>query len=162
MSSELLRIEPHELNVIRSHQTCFPVKVGSIAKELNVKVLSSTMGPGISGSITIEGGHYTIRANRHDVKERQRFTVAHELGHYLLHRSMIGDGIVDDVLYRSSLSNSLEAEANRLAAEIIMPWTLMEKSIKRYSDLGDVAMMEFIAKEAEVSLTAIKIRLGKA
>ncbi|MCV5491602.1 ImmA/IrrE family metallo-endopeptidase, partial [Escherichia coli] len=59
--------------------------------------------------------------NQHDMQARRRYTLAHEIAHFLLHRHLLRDGITDDVLYRSSQSSQIEAEANRLAADIIMP-----------------------------------------
>lgn len=146
--------------IIRKYQETFPVPVGAIAKELGAVVKKSTLPAGISGEIREHEGTCLIRVNRHDVKARQRFTLAHEIAHFLLHRHLIGDGIVDDVLYRSSLSDALEAEANRLGADIIMPFHLLESSQAKFSELKKEEQYEAIAAEAEVSVTAIKIRLG--
>lgn len=106
-------------------------------------------------------GVVTIRINRHDVKERQRFTLAHEIAHFLLHRDKIGDGITDDVLYRSGLSDAQEAQANRLAADIVMPWGLIQNRLESYADLKPEQKIERLAADTEISTTAIKIRLGK-
>ncbi|WP_243757254.1 ImmA/IrrE family metallo-endopeptidase [Shewanella algae] len=138
-----------------------PVKVGSIAKELGVKVKVSTLQTGISGEIKKEDDLYVIRVNRHDTKERQRFTIAHEIGHFLLHKELIGDGIVDDALYRSKLSDRLEAEANRFAADILMPWNIMKQKIDELNELSGEPLYEELSSIFEVSTTAIKIRLGK-
>ena len=47
---------------------------------------------------------YAIFVNKGDrYKTRQRFTIAHKIAHFILHREAIGDGIVDDALYRSGL-----------------------------------------------------------
>ncbi len=89
------------------------------------------------------------------------FTIAHEIAHYILHRELIGDGIVDDILYRSGLSDHLEAQANRLAADLIMPWPSLHKRIQELSDLKNEELYEQLAKDFEVSTTAMKIRLGK-
>lgn len=107
--------------LLETHQTTYPVQLGAIAKALGIKILSSTLRSDISGEIRETNGEVTIKVNRHDAKTRQRFTVAHELAHYFLHRDLLKDGIVDDVLYRSSHSTYIEQEANRLAADILMP-----------------------------------------
>jgi len=148
-------------DVIASYQDTLPIKVGAIAKSLGIIVKKATLSAGISGEIKETDGVCTVRINRHDVKARQRFTVAHEISHFLLHRDKIGEGITDDILYRSSLSDKLEAQANRLAADIIMPWPLIKKSLENYSNLRVEEKIERLATEAEVSTTAIKIRLGK-
>ncbi|WP_244665103.1 ImmA/IrrE family metallo-endopeptidase [Candidatus Symbiopectobacterium sp. 'North America'] len=108
-----------------------------------------------------EDGNVVIRVNRHDVKERQRFTLAHEIAHFLLHRDRIGDGITDDILYRSKLSDFMEVQANRLAADILMPGHLIQPKLKEFTELRDEEKYKKLADMAEVSTTAIKIRLGK-
>lgn len=119
------------------------------------------MDAGISGEIKKTNGEVVIRVNRHDVKERQRFTLAHEIAHFLLHEDKIGDGIVDDILYRSSLSDELEAQANRLAADIVMPWSLIQRALEQGPNLKIEQKIEMLARQSEISTTAIKIRLGK-
>lgn len=146
---------------VEALQNEFPVKVGAIAKAFNIDVKKSTLAAGISGEIKETDNVVTIRINRHDVKERQRFTLAHEIAHFLLHRNKIGDGITDDILYRSGLSDAQEAQANRLAADIVMPWALIQRSLEACVDLKPEQKIERLAQEAEISTTAIKIRLGK-
>lgn len=160
-SKEWNQLTDEQKNVILGHQQEFPIKVGEIAKNFGIIIKSATLAAGISGQIKETGGICTIRINRHDAKARQRFTLAHEIAHFLLHSDKLSDGITDDVLYRSSLSNELEQEANRLAADIIMPTKLIKESWANYSGLKVEEKIEKLAKEADVSTTAIKIRLGK-
>lgn len=146
--------------VIEKHQKELPVAVGSIAKEFGIKVLKSTMPGSISGEIREADGSITIKVNRHDVKERQRFTIAHEIAHFLLHKDRLAGGIEDDVLYRSRLSDELEREANRLAADIIMPTKLVNAAMQEHIKLKPDDRHKKVAEKAEVSLAAIKIRTG--
>jgi Zn-dependent peptidase ImmA (M78 family) len=160
-SREWQSLSDDRKNLILSFQSDLPVKVGAIAKAFGLEVKKSTLDAGISGEIKKANNEVIIRINRHDVKERQRFTLAHEIAHYLLHEDKIGDGIVDDILYRSGLSDELEAQANRLAADIVMPWSLIQRNLEKYSDLKVEERIEKLAADAELSTTAIKIRLGK-
>lgn len=146
--------------VIERHQKELPVAVGAIAREFGIKVLKSTMPGSISGEIRETDGVVTIKVNRHDVKERQRFTIAHEIAHFLLHKDRLAGGIEDDVLYRSRLSDELEREANRLAADIIMPAELINAAMQDNSKLKLDERQKKVAEKAEVSLAAIKIRTG--
>lgn len=161
ISTEWKKLSKEQQALIVSHQNEFPVKVGAIAKSFGIEVKKATLAAGISGEIKEVGGACTIRINRHDVKARQRFTLAHEIAHFLLHRDKIGDGITDDILYRSKLSDELEAEANRLAADIVMPWSLIQASLVSYKGLNTEQKIEQLAEVTEISTTAIKIRLGK-
>lgn len=147
--------------LLETHQTTYPVQLGAIAKALGIKILSSTLRSDISGEIRETNGEVTIKVNRHDAKTRQRFTVAHELAHYFLHRDLLKDGIVDDVLYRSSHSTSIEQEANRLAADILMPIHLLNELVLQCNHEKETSRkIEYLAQELNVSITALKIRLG--
>lgn len=160
-SHEWTSIDNSAKEIISRHQESLPIAVGAIAAELGIKVLKSTMPGSISGEIREQDGITTIKVNRHDIKERQRFTIAHEIAHFLLHRDRLANGIIDDVLYRSRLSDNLEKEANRLAADIIMPAHLIRKFLESNTDLKPEERQKKLAEEAQVSLAAIKIRTGK-
>ncbi|WP_339487828.1 ImmA/IrrE family metallo-endopeptidase [Pseudomonas sp. EL_65y_Pfl2_R95] len=146
--------------VITKHQNTLPIAVGAIAKDFGIIVKKSTMPGSISGEIRSSNGITTIKVNRHDIRERQRFTIAHEIAHFLLHNDRLEGGIEDDVLYRSRLSDELEREANRLAADIIMPTALIRAVLQEYISLKPDERQKKAAEMAEVSLAAIKIRTG--
>lgn len=149
-----------ERETISAHQQGLPVSLGPLARALGVPVLASTLSPGISGELRPgQGGGFVIRVNRHDPPVRQRFTVAHEIAHFLLHRDHIGQGIEDDVLYRSSLSDQREAEANRLAADILMPYDVVHRAY-RQALRTEVDPVVAVAQKFGVSEQAMRIRLG--
>lgn len=142
------------LKIIRAHQQSAPVQVVPIAEALGLRVQRATFPQGdISGLIRKEDGGYTIYVNKSHGLNRRRFTIAHEIAHFVLHRDAIGDGLVDDALYRSGLSSRMEAEANGLAADILMPWHLLVDE-----DLEENTVLE-IAKKYQVSKAAMAIRL---
>ncbi|WP_311755540.1 ImmA/IrrE family metallo-endopeptidase [Proteus terrae] len=161
ISNEWKTLPNDIISLIKEHQSSFPIAIGAIAKSLSLVVKKSTLPAGISGEIKKENDSFIIRVNRHDVKERQRFTLAHEIAHYLLHKEYIGDGITDDILYRSKLSDHMEIQANKLAADILIPWHLIQNELLKYNELRKEEKYERIADIAEVSTTAIKIRLEK-
>lgn len=163
MSREWASLPPAERDIVLGFQTSIPVQIGAMVRAFGLNLRAATLRAGISGEIrpdqTCDGG-YLIRVNRHDSERRQRFTVAHELAHFLLHRHHIGRGIVDDVLYRSNLSDYREAEANRLASDLLMPDHLVEGWIDRARALGVNDIPLYLAERFEVSEAAMKIRLG--
>jgi len=159
ISKEWSRLTPEATTIIQAHHTSFPVKVGAIAKAFGLIVKSSTLPGNISGEIKETDGQIVIRINRHDVKARQRFTLAHEISHFLLHRDLIGDGITDDALFRSKLPSAIETEANSLAADILMPIHLLNINKKSKTDLKGEALYESLAQDFEVSLTSLKYQL---
>ena len=160
MNKEWFRLSGDQQKLIRSFQESIPVKLSSLAKELGLKVVSSTLPVGISGEIRPSPGGFVISVNRHDSSQRQRFTVAHEIAHYLLHRDQIGNGISDDALYRSSLSDWREAEANRLAAEILLPREKIDQQMTALQGVEGDVVVSTLAKDFGVSEIAMKIRIG--
>lgn len=164
-SREWNRLPTDAKDTILAHQFEAPVKISAIARAMNVTLRGATLAPGISGEIrpdTMAPAGFMIKINRHDPARRQRFTAAHELAHFLLHRDQIGSGISDDVLYRSALSDNREAEANRLAADILMPESLIQEWLDNAKALKVEDKVAYLADRFEVSEAAIKIRLGLA
>lgn len=154
------KLTPDSTKLIKEATSDFPIKLGKLAQKLGVSVFRATLPAGISGEIKkIGDDKYTIRINRHESAERQRFTLAHELGHFLLHRHLIGDGVSDDALYRSKLSNSVEYEANKFAADLLMPRSEVDKLLQQRWD-SDEQLIEFATKHFGVSAQAAQIRLG--
>ena len=81
---------------------------------------------------------------------RDRFTIAHELGHLLLHYDELNDE--QQVFYRYGRS-AIETEANIFAAALLMP----EEAFRRvFTECGDD--FRCIAKRFDVSRTTAEIR----
>lgn len=99
-----------------------PVDLDGMAQALGLDVrYEASMPSNVAGSIRRVGDRFRVDINGRHSKWRQRFTLAHEIAHYVLHRDLIGDGITDTDKYRSRLSDDLETQANRFAVEILMP-----------------------------------------
>lgn len=145
--------------LIEEHQDTAPVRLSQLARALGVPVKAATLAPGISGEIRPDGESFVIRVNRHDPSKRQRFTVAHELSHFLLHADQINTGISDDVLYRSALSDRREAQANRLAADVLMPDELVRASVEEAQEKGVGDLVLFLAEQFLASEGAMRIKL---
>jgi hypothetical protein len=159
----LQRLTPHELELVQGFTSTFPVKVGELAYALGLQVVTAPLEPKISGLIqpsTSASAGFEIKVNKYETPERQRFTIAHEIAHYLLHRDSIGHGVVDSIMYRSNLTSRKETEANRLAATLIMPASLVSKELARRGGLGRSGISEELAALFRVSAPAMKVRLG--
>lgn len=160
MGPEWKRLDPAIRATIEEFQGSPPVKLPELARALGVQIKASTLSPGISGEIRPAVSGYIIRINRHDPLKRQRFTVAHELAHFILHRDQIGDGIEDDVLYRSTLSDRREQEANRLAADILMPEALLSEARESAEEKGVGDVVLYLSDLFAVSEAAMRIKMG--
>ena len=129
-----------------------------------------TLPESVSGVILTDDEKikFSIVINKTKSDKRQYFTVAHELGHYILHKDFIkknkgvidGDNSLDEsngMMFRSdnAPTTEMEIEANRFAASLIMPekWVL-----KAWSELENVVEC---AKVFNVSVSAMSIRLER-
>jgi Zn-dependent peptidase ImmA (M78 family) len=76
----------------------------------------------LDGFLFWAGGEGLAFVNADDILTRRRFTAAHELGHALLHRARMGRFRTDTkILDDAEDTDDLEREANRFAAELLMP-----------------------------------------
>lgn len=154
-------VPPTPGEIIARNQSLAPVDVRRIAEELGIRVWEMTRLPeGISGQIWLDpvnGGTsgFSIGVRAADPLVRKRFTVAHEVAHFILHRDNLSGGLYEDVMYRGGLSSRQETQANQMAADILMPFKLMNNLM----DEGETTL-EGLAKRLQVSVVAIKIRLG--
>lgn len=163
-SREMSSIDEGYRAIIGKYTSECPVRLGQIAREFRVAIKVSSLPTGISGQIKREGDGYVIRVNRHEARERQRFTIAHELSHFLLHKDMIDsspDGIKDNVLYRSGAPELIEYQANRLAADIVMPMACLKKTLHEdFKGIVTDTTIEILAARFQVSKAAMEIRLS--
>jgi hypothetical protein len=147
--------------IIDRFQQSAPVDVTGLAEALGLAVWEDDEFPeGVSGKIFLDsenGGPsgYSIAVRASDPFVRRRFTVAHEIAHFILHKNLIGASLTDDALYRSGLSTWEEVEANRLAADILMPRKLLSHFVRQYGN-DPVVLSHFF----KVSDAAMRIRLG--
>lgn len=147
-------------DVVRKHQATLPVDVSAIARDLGINVWESSRLPeGISGKLFTDekaGGPsgLSIVVNSADAYTRKRFTVAHEIAHFILHRQDVDREVEDDAFYRSRLGDKKEREANRLAAEILMPMDSAQELIRQ-----GVRDVKALAARFAVSEQAMTIRL---
>jgi hypothetical protein len=154
-------ITPTAGQIINEHQKTAPVDVTAIAHDLGIHVWEMRNLPeNISGKIfrdSLNGGDsgFSIGVKASESFRRKRFTVAHEIAHYILHRDKIGDELADDAMYRSGLSTREEVEANQLAADILMPVAL----IRRYQVNG-ITDAGTLADYFKVSEPAMRVRLS--
>lgn len=132
-----------------------------IVREIGLELEFELMDPNTSGWIKrLSNGSYRIVVHANHAPTRQRFTAAHELGHYIYHRDLLGDGVGDDRAYRSDVpghtnANILtihERQANTFAANILMP-----RHVLLAMDRNDP---DSLAAQFQVSKAAMKIRLG--
>ena len=146
----------------------FPIKVAQLAKEYSRQVFPDapiTFVEGIDLSSRFDGmlmpsprgnGEWGIVYNK-AIKSpgRINFTLAHELGHYLLHRQLSPAGIQCSnraMLDWRSAHGTIEAQANTFASFLLMPLDDFRSQI-RGEDIS-MDLMRHLSDRYEVSITA--------
>ena len=134
-----------------------PVDIHDLCASINITTEKrSDMPQNISGCIVKQARGGKIFYNGKHPLRRQRFTIAHELAHWLLHKDLLPDEYVENILLRGGLSNKLEADANRLGAEILMPTEAIDDYTASHKALSIVDM----AYSFGVSPHGMSVRLG--
>src|SRR5574341_1456893 len=142
-----------------------PVDVWRVARQLGVRVERADLGEDCSGVLVRKGGAAVIGVNYSHHPNRQRFTIAHELGHFVLHKGAkyIDKGMTT-LQFRNAESSTgtqtEEREANQFAAALLMPqeWVRPEFE-KQPFDLGDDEALSAMCKRFGVSSQAMSFRL---
>lgn len=142
-----------------------PIPVEEIADKLDIEVRYEPFEGDLSGLLYRDGEQVIIGVNSMQPPNRQRFTIAHELGHYLLHEG--NSSMFIDKSYRinfrdtkSSFFNREEMEANAFAAALLMPEKLIKRALKEGIDMEDCEEVNWLARQFKVSEQALNIRLS--
>ena len=139
-----------------------PVDLSAIAYEHNILIKSKDdSSQGVSGMLLRHGNSFGIMYSTHIKNEGfQRFSIAHELGHYFL------EGHIDHILphkdsiHKSSAGfvsgDSYEKEADHFAVGLLMPESLIQPIIRKTSP--GLAAIKKIAESCKTSLISSAIK----
>ncbi|MDQ2977157.1 MAG: ImmA/IrrE family metallo-endopeptidase [Acidobacteriota bacterium] len=157
----------------RASVTKPPVPVERIARLLDVEIRYVSFQGDISGMVAREGKHPVIGVNTSHSTARQRFTIAHEIGHLELGHLPEGNGGDDvhidrdfKVMLRDSNSSQAtdptEIEANAYAAALLMPRSMLikEQELSSGFDIEDDRLIKGLAARYKVSAQAMTYRLN--
>jgi Zn-dependent peptidase ImmA (M78 family) len=149
-----------------------PVPVDRIAKGLGAQLRFSPLDEELSGMIFISGETPIIGINSLHHPNRQRFSIAHETAHLILHRNLISGKVHVDKEFRvqfvrlnrdatSTLgTDKIEIEANQFAAELLMPtdW-FVEALLSKHFDIDNEGPLDELARKFRVSRQALEFRI---
>lgn len=157
-----------EMSLVHDYKNRQPIQITGLIHELGIEYVELPMPGDQSGAILLHKGHFQILVNAKDGPQRRRFTAAHEVGHYLMHRDLLKeDGRElrhNDFLYGPSAAispaypfgRSHNDQANRFAVNLLMPVPQLQH---RFAETGgDLARIAF---SFGVSQAAMKIRLER-
>lgn len=151
-----------DMSIVKDYAQRLPVDIVGLIRELGIDYSEVDMGPHSSGRIDIDEPYCLITVNSTEGPQRRRFTAAHELGHYLLHRDLMdGKGHLDRLYSEGGndnpyepLSPAHEVQANQFAASLLMPAaTLRDLYDPQIDNVRDLAEL------CSVSMAAMRIRL---
>lgn len=149
----------------------YPVEIVRICKENGIKVFEEYLDSDVSGLIVVDEKNWEkyetnqfIIVNLAESAVRRRFTIAHELAHYILHRNGNRLYAHRDMTSDSSARSSIEQEANYFAANILMPETLVREKVEDikneiWGKLPNFVLVREIADNFVVSESAAEVRL---
>lgn len=131
-----------------------PADILKIARANDIDVYEGDLDKKISGAIKFDNktNKFEILLNKNDIKTRQRFTLAHELGHFFLHKEILkSDEIHIDIMFR--MPDEKEKEVDYFAGALLMNKTLLEKIYQNNKSITELAGI------FEVSISAMTVRL---
>ncbi len=139
--------------------TTEPLDIVRVVKEIfNIKLYFNDLDRDVSGFIERTGPQdWAIHVNKWENALRQKFTIAHELAHFILHKNILQTGShYDSILYRDENTSLIERQASSFAAELLMPPNKFEQYINE-----GVNTIEKLAEKFELSTSAVRYRAYK-
>lgn len=122
-----------------AHKMGFPVNIRALIKQQGIELRENEeLGAEISGELFKENDQFIIATNKLDQEPLRSFAMAHELGHFVFHKSLIGEGVDDNRLFFSTDSGRYnnteikrvhEAQANIFACNTLMPIVALAKFV---------------------------------
>lgn len=114
-----------------------------LQKDNDIQVRAWNLGKKVSGIQVIEDGASFIAYNATQHQNRQRFSVAHEIGHFVL-----GHTAPKNFDYEPGNNDSYETEAFSFAAELLMPLEMVKKDYADTHDPNSMAWKYLVSQEA--------------
>lgn len=141
-----------------------PIPVDKIARRLKATVRYMPYEGELAGMVFRDDAAVIIGVNSLHHPNRQRFTIAHECGHLLFHE---GKEVHIDRAFRVNLRDASssratdpeEIEANRFAAELLMPYDMIRKDLRDGVDIESEESIIALAKKYRVSAIAMTLRI---
>jgi len=131
-----------------------PLNVDRVAEYLGLEVVEELMEDDISGYLEFKSGQWVAGLNALHHRNRQRFTLAHELAHFVLHRNERASFVDHTFTRREGMADPVESEADRFAAELLMP----EVAVRSFVREG-LTNLTKLAEKFQVSLLAMRYRV---
>lgn len=151
----------------KKNLAALPIDIEQISRSIGLNVVEYPFQEDISGVLVINEKGATIGYNANESSVRRRFSIAHELGHFILHSEKNATGMfMDRLLFRKNITTystkeeSIEREANFFAANLLMPEELVVSEVNKLNpNRDDDENIKLLAKKFDVSVSAMTYRL---
>ena len=135
---------------------------GLITLFSDIDIVYTQLDPSISGSLSRIGDKWIISVNKLHHKNRQRFTLGHELAHYVLHKSD-NEEFIDTVFFRGLSNNNIERTANDFASRLLMPEDkvrdlIVNRNIRNVGELANLLGVSAAAMQYRVKQLGFKTK----
>lgn len=149
--------------ILALHKLTVPFDLDELVSkysEVIYKTIPISRVDGICMNLKCPGKKTKVIVNTSTSVNRQRFTLAHELGHIIIPWHL--GTIIDDLNINKTNSKywNLETEANRFASELLMPFEWIYRKLEEHGFKFDL-ILSLIKNECKVSEEAVKIRLKR-
>lgn len=129
-----------------------PLNIEAALEYYGMHISYEDMGD-LSGYLEKRSTGWVAGVNTYQSEQRQRFTLAHELGHFCLHNHLINGPHKEKIFFRSSVTDKMEKEANEFASDLLIPRDVLLEKIRS----GTNKLSE-LAKYFNVSLDAMRYK----
>lgn len=135
--ADLVRPEQLVAEILRQNpQLPIPVPIEDLARLAGISKIDAFDSVGFEGALLTNAtkSEGAIFFSSLSPRPRQRFTIGHELGHFLLpwHRQASFQCTSEDISSRSK--NDWEIEANQFAAELLVPRPLVKRMLRQFDE----------------------------
>lgn len=136
--------------------TQVPIPVNAIADKLDIEIkYDEELDKQTSGYLKFKDNRWTIGVNAKHHIGRQRYIIAHEIGHYMLHKQhAMTEGIMQDsTLFKTNEKDNREIAANNFANNLLMPEEAFNREIK-----AGMTSIDSLSQHFDVCSLAIRYR----
>lgn len=132
----------------------YRLDIDKLVKEYDISINFIDMPSDVSGALRKDNANWVIYVNKKHSPNRQRYTIAHEFGHYCLHKDFTNE-FEDKTFFRKEKDwTSIEYDANQFAADLLMPKENIENAIS-----NDIITLKDLSESFGVSMIAMRNRL---
>ena len=166
--SQLIIVEKANKFCEENNITNYPVNIITLCAKYGLQVFEKYLPQNVSGFIVFQAENFldfntgkVIVVNLLHGPARRRFTIAHELAHFVLHKSE------NETIYAhrdAGQNGGIEQEANIFASNILMPENLVKNALSKldssfWGSALDSEKIRYISEEFAVSRAAAQVRL---